>query len=184
MCWKPEPISAYAAQMLSKCATNPEHLGDTGFTAHARRDCRAHVRLVPCLPGALALLSACLRAELCWHGACIQDFQMSSSSSIPQGSVKTSNIFRLYQGQSIWVKRQMGLSHCTQVGRDQSAKPFVSQHHEHTLDVSSLRSTGKARALGTCSIQEKWDALKSELLPCLLLTKHKMSPRIKRGETK
>lgn len=112
ICWEPEPISACAAQTSSKRATNPEHLEGISFTAHARRDCAACARLVPCLPGALVLLSTCLRAELCWHGARVRDFQMSGSS-VPQGSDKTCNIFRFYGGQRFWVKRWPGLCHNT-----------------------------------------------------------------------
>lgn len=83
VCWKPEPISARAAQMSSKRATNPEHLEGISFSACAWRDCAARVRLVPCLPPALVLLSTCLRAAPCRHGACGRDFQMSGSSSVP-----------------------------------------------------------------------------------------------------
>jgi len=60
ICWKPEPISACAAQMSSKRATHPEHLEGISFTACARRDCAACVRLVLCFPGVLVLLSTCL----------------------------------------------------------------------------------------------------------------------------
>lgn len=93
ICWNPEPT----VPTLHRCPQNINKPGVFG----------KHELYSPCTKGlhstcsavslgSPVLLSVCLRADLCQHGACVQDFQMSSSSSVPQGSDKACNIFRFY----------------------------------------------------------------------------------------